>query len=153
MAKKPKNKNTVSYWKGEVWKVFSKYIRKRDACEIGSETHAKCCTCGKLYAISGVGCIQAGHFVPGRHNSYLFDEECVHAQCYHDNVGLKGNFVPYEDFMLKKYGQETVDRLKDLYRRKPITKFTIPQLKEMYKEYEKKIDELELCDVVEELAF
>jgi len=140
MKKKPK---TVSWWKKEVWKVFSKYIRLRDAIAYGSTTEAPCCTCGRIYPISGVGCLQGGHFVPSRHNSYLFDEECVHAQCYHCNVGLKGNFVPYEDFMLKKYGQETIDRFKDLYRRKPITKFSIPELQNMKLKYEHKLSALE----------
>ena len=77
----------------------------------------------------------------------------AHHNCYHCNVGLKGNFVPYEDFMLEKYGQEEIDRLKDLYRRKPITKFTVPQLKEMHEEILYSTERLELCNVIEELEF
>lgn len=139
----PKKQN-LSVLKKYLWSnYFSPYIRLRDAiATTGGSEYAKCCTCDKPYPAFGKGCLQAGHFVPGRHNSYLFDPICVHAQCYHCNVGLNGNFVMYEDFMLRKYGQEEIDRLKYLYRRKPITKFTPGQLLEMVEEYKNKYNGL-----------
>ena len=56
--------------------------------------------------------MQAGHFIPGRHNSILFDQRGCHAQCYSCNCGwLKGNPRKYQAYMLKRYGQEVIDEL------------------------------------------
>ncbi len=82
--------------KAAAWKAFSAYIRQRDQ---------RCVTCNTGRAD------QAGHFIDGRHNAVLFSEEGVHGQCYHCNVGLKGNKLEYFLFMEKTYGRETIDRL------------------------------------------
>lgn len=82
--------------KKRAWDAFSLYIRTRDGhcvtCPTGSAQHA-------------------GHFIDGRHNAVLFSEEGVHGQCYHCNVGLKGNKLEYWLFMEKKYGRKAIDRL------------------------------------------
>jgi hypothetical protein len=56
-----------------------------------------CVTCGKKYQI---GKLQAGHFIPGRFDAILFDEEQVHAQCYRCNMKLQGMWHKYYLFML-----------------------------------------------------
>ena len=116
--------------------AFSKYIRTRDAQ--GSQIY--CITCDKPYPAFGVGCAQAGHFIPGRHSAVLYDERNAHGQCYNCNINLKGNWVKYEVKMLEKYGQEVIDELKELDKTNPhykvedylgIEKFLLEALKEL----------------------
>ena len=52
---------------------------------------------------------QAGHFIAGRTNSILLDEDLVHLQCYHCNMGLSGNYVEYFVAMEKLYDREAID--------------------------------------------
>lgn len=100
-------KMTLSKAKKRAWSAFSLWVRQR-----GKKGNLNTCvTCGRLYPINGRGVLQAGHFIPGRHNAILFDERGVWPQCYGCNVGQKGNPIKYYKFMLKKYGQETIDEL------------------------------------------
>lgn len=112
---KPKKHESISSLKKKAWKVFSPYIRKRDADKNG---YVACCTCGRVkHWKEG----DAGHFIDGRRNSILYDERNVHFQCKPCN----GSFINqkfdrheikkrYEDFMVKRYGQKVVDELKKL---------------------------------------
>jgi len=96
--------------KRRAWKAFSKFIRLRDALKTTGRTdYLRCCTCRK--EIKTVGEAQAGHFLPGRKNSILFDEDCVHGQCMRCNIYLRGNWPNYLEFMIKEHGQEVVDEL------------------------------------------
>ncbi len=107
-----RNPNTITAKKKVLWKIFSIYIRMRDCLETtGTITHGKCCTCGRDYPI---GKLQAGHFVPGRMDSILFEPTCVHAQCFRCNIKLGGNWVKYYRYMQKKYDQAQIDRLMEL---------------------------------------
>lgn len=113
MRKQKIKKLKLSTEKKRAWNNFSKYIRLRDAIKTTkTKIIAECYTCGKQYPINGIGCLQAGHFIPGRGNSELIDEVGVHAQCYNCNVNLRGNWVEFERHLLKDYGQKEVDRLK-----------------------------------------
>jgi hypothetical protein len=102
MSKLEKDKS-VSFLKKKLWKLFSKYIRERDKYT--------CFTCGKIADGSGM---HAGHFITGATcpTELYFSETNVHAQCYHCNINLSGNWVIYEQKMLTKYGLETIDTLK-----------------------------------------
>lgn len=101
---KKKSKKTL---KAKAWKLFSEWIRRKDADEFG---YTNCVTCGvrKHYKE-----LQAGHFIPGRSNSILFEESGVHPQCRRCNYN-EGNGPEYYPFMLNKYGQEEIDRLRSL---------------------------------------
>ncbi len=101
----------VRYWKRHAWTEFSKYIRTRDS---KGGLYALCCTCGKSYPAFGVGCMQAGHYVAGRTNAILFEENGCHAQCYNCNINLKGNILNYRVFMDKKYGPVERERIEQL---------------------------------------
>ncbi len=134
-------KHGLRYWKKKAWDEFSKYVRLRDAIKT---THTKdrvvCCTCGVEYPAFGVGCVQAGHFVPGRHNSLLFEEDGCHAQCFNCNMRLTGNWPEYMKFMLKEYGKETVD---DLLALNSITiKYTSIEFEELRNKYKKIYNDL-----------
>lgn len=107
--KKPRSKDrarSLTSWKDEAWNVFSKYIRLKYA---DSKGFVQCVTCGIVKFWKEM---QAGHFVPGRGNGILFDERCVHPQCYRCNCILHGNLIEYFPFMVRTYGQEVIDELK-----------------------------------------
>lgn len=104
-------KKSLAYYKNKVlWTLFSKYIRLK----YSTNGLVRCITCGTWKYVKEM---QAGHFIPGRHNSILFDERNVHPQCYHCNIGLKGNSIEYYAFMQKRYGQEVIDELRALDRK------------------------------------
>ena len=94
------------------WEAFSTYIRFRDCLlTTGKPEKGKFCTCGKEIEFEY---LQAGHWLPRRHNSVLFDERNCHAQCFSCNIGKKGNPVKYFHFMEKKYGREVMEELERL---------------------------------------
>ena len=104
-----KKRPTISKEKKKAWNLFSKYIRLRDCLETtGTPDYGICCTCGIKYHFKE---LQAGHFIPGRHNSILFDERNVHAQCVGCNRFKQGNTVKYFRFMQNKYGEEVIKEL------------------------------------------
>ena len=112
---KKKKQLKLSQVKRKTWAMFSLYIRTRDAVKTtGTKEYALCITCDRKYPIRAVGGLQAGHFIPGRHNAVLWDERNCHAQCYGCNVMKKGNMVVYYKKMLAMYGQETIDELENL---------------------------------------
>lgn len=102
-------KLTKTKAKKKAWVAFSRYIRLRDALKTtGSKERLICITCDKQYPAFGKPCAQAGHFIPGRNNSVLINEGFVHGQCYNCNINLKGNWVIYEEKMIKMWGKEAV---------------------------------------------
>jgi len=135
-----KKKPTVSQLKKKLWTLFSEYIRLRDSLAMGSFTHATCCTCGKVYPSFGKGCLQAGHYIPGRHNSYLFEEQGCHAQCYNCNINMKGNPIPYRRFMIETYGEERTKEIEELYYQKK--QFKPYELEEMIEVCKAKLSDL-----------
>jgi len=127
----------VRYWKKKAWDEFSKYIRLRDAK--GSES-AICCTCGKTYNAFGLGCMQAGHYVPGRRNAYLFEEHNCHAQCYVCNTTFKGRPIEYREFMDRTYGKKDRKRIEAL--RFVTIKYSPAELEAIRDKYKAKYEKL-----------
>ena len=98
--------------KKDLWKIFSMYIRMRDCfLATGTLDNGFCCTCGRPKTYKT---LQAGHFIPGREDSILFEPTCVHAQCYRCNVKRSGEWVKYYRFMQKKYGDAHIFYLMEL---------------------------------------
>lgn len=137
MVKKKKRKS-VSALKKEAWDLCSIFIRTRDCLKTtGCASWGLCVTCGKRYHFK---LLQAGHFISGRFNSILFEDIGIHAQCYWCNVRLKGNTLIYRDKMIEMYGEEEVDRLRELAKQsKQYKPYELEELKEIYK---KKTEEL-----------
>lgn len=125
----------VKELKKDLWNIFSRYIRLRDSDWRG---YSSCCTCGLTKQWKEM---QAGHFIPGRHNSILFDERNVHAQCYGCNIRKQGNTVKYFRFMQEKYGDEIIEELEKLDLQEK--SFTEIELKEMIDKYKLKLKEYE----------
>ena len=136
--KKPKPKTTGKL-KEETWKVFSKYIRLRDCLRTtGTPDFGKCITCTVQISIKEA---DAGHFVPGRRNSILFDETCVHLQCQRCNRFLHGEVLKYRRAIIRLYGEGVDIELEDkATERKVFSREELAGLKEYYTE---KIKELE----------
>ncbi len=131
---------TIGQLKKIAWKLFSEWIRRRYADHRG---FVRCVTCG---AVKHWKCGDAGHFLPGRNNSILFDERGVHFQCKQCNGHFRvGTTVPdvdkkYKEFMLKEYGPEVV---KELRRNKTKTKkFSRQELENLIAELKQKISTL-----------
>jgi len=92
------------------------YIRMRDCLETtGTLDAGLCCTCGGKHPFKK---LQAGHFIPGRMDSILFEPTCVHAQCYRCNIRRQGEWVKYYRFMQKKYGDAHISYLMELSEQK-----------------------------------
>lgn len=124
--------------KAKAWKTFSLYIRLRDAIRTtGTKEYALCVTCRRRHPIKE---LQAGHFIPNRHNSILFDERGCHAQCMGCNVWKKGSPIEYWLFMEKEYGREIIDEL--ITKDKQTKQFKVNYLLEIRKTYQEKLDNL-----------
>lgn len=116
MVKKSKKTSPIKKAKNKAWKYFSIYIRTRDCLRFtGDPDEGMCVTCKKPF---GFKQLQAGHFVGGRTNALLFDEEIVYTQCANCNLYLRGNYQAYTLFMLKEVGEATIE---EMLNRKNIT--------------------------------
>lgn len=131
----------VKYWKARANDEFSKFIRLRDALETtGTKETLICCTCSKPYPAFGVGCAQAGHFIPGRSHPVLYREKGVHGQCFNCNYRLKGNWPEYRRFMLRKYGEHITEE--EEFAKYSGLKYTAVELEEIYHKYKRLYGEL-----------
>ncbi len=86
-------------------RIFSQYIRRRDSDYAG---FVQCCTCGKFVFWKKS---DAGHYHNRRHMGIRWDETNVHAQCRTCNRFDEGEKDLYKEFIICKYGQETIDLL------------------------------------------
>lgn len=121
-------KKTNGQLKKDLWKVFSKYIRKRDK--------NKCFTCGRIGEGSG---IHAGHFI-GKSVGGLtlyFHEDNVHAQCYNCNINLSGNQWEYG----QRLGEKKVAELMEL--KKKIRKISNQEYIDLIAYYKNILKQLE----------
>lgn len=80
-----------------------------------------CVTCGrkgpwKGSKADGVDGMDAGHFIPGRRNSILFEEIGVHPQCSWCNRN-GGNPTAYHTYMQHVYGLHVIEALKEQERK------------------------------------
>lgn len=105
MVKKPKIPTRKDYRK-ELWRVFSLYIRQRDANEDGI---SYCISCGKPGHWRGM---DAGHFYSqGGYPGIWLHEKNVNCQCKHCNLFLEGNKQGYTKGLVAKYGDGVLEEL------------------------------------------
>jgi len=129
-----KKKPTLAKLKNKLWPIFSLYIRTRDCLKTtGCASFGLCITCGKRYHIK---LLQAGHFIPGRHNANLFSEKGTNAQCYNCNINLKGNTLVYRRKIIEMYGFGADEELER--EDKQIKKFQEFELLKMIEDYKNK---------------
>lgn len=126
--KKPQ-KGTLAWYKDELDRVFSIYIRIRD--------DGVCFTCNNEKHWRNQ---QNGHYVSRSYLSLRFDEQNCNCQCAGCNIFKKGNMDEYAIRLTRKYGKQILDKLnKKKYK---IVKYDIPWYIRMIKKYEKKTEAL-----------
>lgn len=114
--------------KKKLWKLFSEYIRRRDADEDGN---VKCFTC---FRFSHWTQLQAGHYIPQSIAlSLVFNEKNVHAQCPGCNLFKNGNMSVYAVELRKRYGENILEELQSL--RKEGFRYTRVEYMEMIEKY------------------
>ena len=97
---------TQAQLKKELDRVFSKYVRQKDADESGM---VSCITCGKTLHWKE---IQAGHFVSRQYLTTRWDENNVRPQCVGDNIFGNGKPLDFEEALKKELGQDYVEEMK-----------------------------------------
>lgn len=124
--------------KKKTWDACSRYVRTRDCLlSTGSPEYGRCYTCGAEFHITK---LDAGHFLPGRHNALLFDTRAIHAQCTYCNKTLEGNRIVYFENMVRDYGGVVVDELRRVD--KSTRKYSIDELEELESSFKQKTEEL-----------
>lgn len=114
-------------------KVFSEYIRLRDADENGICT---CITCGAKHHWKNM---DNGHFIKRQHMSLRYNEINCNAQCRKCNWLGQGEDVKYAAALQKKYGPDIVEKL--LLAKNKTVKFTQFEIDQMTKYYTEKLKE------------
>lgn len=121
-------------YKDRLDRVFSEYIRRRDADENG---YIKCISCGKRVHWKEA---DAGHYVNRKHMNLRWDEKNVNAQCRSCNRFDEGNMIGYTQGLVEKYGESILEKLR--ISRMRIFHIHDSFLKLMIEDYKKKIKEL-----------
>jgi hypothetical protein len=133
MAKKQK---TISKLKKELDKIFSLYIRLREATPEGL---VKCFTCDKIshYKLG----IHAGHFMSrSRLATRWHDSGNVMPQCYRCNIHLSGNQYIYGLKLDERYGDGTAKKIEKLSR--DTVKMMRCDYEEMIEDYKERLKKL-----------
>jgi hypothetical protein len=125
-VKKPKRKTLIN----KLDRIFSEYIRKRDADKKG---FVKCITSGNKYHYSEV---DAGHFISRKEMSTRWNEDNVYAQSRYDNRYRYGRQYEYSLALEKK----KKGLPKHLYKlSKETVKYSIADLQELIDKYKKNL--------------
>ena len=131
-----KRKSSLSTLVRKLDKVFSRYIRLRDAMPGGM---TRCISCGKIKPVSSMDC---GHFYSRTHMSTRFDEDNCNSECSACNRFSADHLIGYRENLIKKIG---VQRFKLLEVKAHETKkwscFELEQLIKYYKALGDKLSE------------
>ena len=125
-------KPTLRSLKNKAWKLFSEYVRRKDADEGGT---VSCFTCGKPLSWKEA---HAGHAIPGRHNAVLFDLDIVRPQCPRDNIFLRGRYEVFATKLIKEMGMDWWE--KKLAGSREIVKLTRSDLEDLIAAYKAKLE-------------
>lgn len=139
-TRKRKKLLSMSSLEAKLDKIFSRFIRLRDADEGGT---VSCVTCQKLMHFTEA---HASHFVKRQHRATRWDERNVHAQCARENVYMGGSQDEMASYIAKKYGHETLHELLEL--KHTTRKFTRAELEEMCNLYAQKLSELDHANAI-----
>lgn len=92
--------------------------------------------------------MDAGHYFSrglGGGSGVYFDERNIHTQCKQCNM-TGGQIQKYTDFMLERYGQNTIDILRYLDKNRRL-KGKIAMIGEMYKQMYKDLEEQKVTSI------
>lgn len=123
--------------------AFARARRQFQLCvrltESNEEGYGTCVTCGRIKFYQHA---DGGHFIPVGRKTYsvALDENNCHFQCRNCNRYQEGNRLRYRDWMVKKYGEEFVEKL--ILKSKMISKIQTGDLIYWEKFYKQKNAEL-----------
>lgn len=106
-------KKKLKTFRRKLKKIFSEYIRRRDAhVPFMLDRRGKCCTCGKWLRWNSNDA-NAGHYVSvgSATQGTEYDERNVNLQCVYDNKWGEGKKPEYTLFLVNKYGPGIVEEL------------------------------------------
>lgn len=120
---------TRADWMKETQAALNTWVRTvRDAGKV-------CISCGRHHE----GQLHAGHYLSrGARPNLALEEMNIHLQCQPCNVHLSGNQVRFRLGLIMRYGVEMVERLESDHEPR---KYTIEQLQEMKRHYQKLVRE------------
>ena len=126
---------TISKLKKKLDKLFSEYIRRRNADHLG---RVKCFTCGveKHWKEQ-----QAGHFQSRSQHSTRWDEVNVQVQCVKCNMYRQGEQYKFGMYLDQRFGDGTAEDLEN--RAKTIIKINRVDYEEAIERFKQKIKELD----------
>lgn len=109
-----KGKGALSKLTAKLDRVFSEFVRLRDAHEWATKHpgatfgYVACCTCGKVAPWREM---HAGHYIGREAKNTRWEEQNVHAQCPSCNTFHEGRKPEYTLFLQQKYGAHIIGQL------------------------------------------
>ena len=137
---KPRRKvkrDTVPSLRRKLDRVFSEYIRRRDANHSLSGA-AKCCSCYRPFHWT---IMDAGHYIKRGKAATRYDERNVHAQCHWCNRFQDGAMPGYTLFLIRRYGPDIIETLYEKSTQEH--KWRVTELRAQVAEYKAKLTELD----------
>jgi len=123
----------------KLWRVFSEYIRRKDADEDG---YVNCISCGQRKHYTD---LHAGHYwAKSVSLSLRFDERNVHPQCAGCNTFRHGNMAQYALALQREYGDRILQELDDHRKVYQNLKYSKSDYLEMIETYKNKLANLEM---------
>ena len=126
-AARKKRTPTLSTLVKKLDKVFSRYIRLRDAMPGG---YCRCISCGQIKPIEKMDC---GHFFSRRHMATRFDEDNCNAECSFDNRFNAEHLVGYREHLIEKIGAQRFALLE--VKHNQVKKWSTWELEQLIKYY------------------
>lgn len=128
-----------NYSEKALWRVFSKYIRLRDADWRG---YVRCISCSTVRMWDDG--IDAGHFYSvGSDKALKYNEVNCNGQCRSCNSFKSGNLLEYRRGMIAKYGEEVLKKLEvSHYIKTTRKKLNQAEINVMYDFYKKKVESI-----------
>ena len=109
-AKQSKTTGDLKRLTARLDKLFSEYVRRRDADKNGV---VRCCTCNTPHHWKDGDC---GHFVPRDRKAVRWDKRNSHFQCPFCNRFRSGEQHKHGEYIDKRYGKGTAQYLQDISR-------------------------------------
>lgn len=135
-SKRPKKRNSQTTLIHKLDKVFSLYIRLRDAMPSG---YVRCISCGQIKKFEDMDC---GHFHSRTHMATRFDEDNCNAECKFCNRFSADHLIGYQRNLIQKIGRGRFDLLEvKAHSVKHYTDFELQTLLDYYKQEVKKLKE------------
>jgi hypothetical protein len=135
LRKSPKQPKPVNKLRDELDKVFSEWIRRKDADKNGM---VKCYTSGKFYHWKQIQC---GHFISRRHMSTRWYEKNCKPQSVSENIFNQGNAPKFAIKLIEEYGQGILEELE--IKKNSICKMGRFEYERLINEYKEKIKNLD----------